>query len=932
VSRPPLNLLVRRLRQTLDADTLTSAPDAELLSQFRRHRDPAAFEALVHRHGPRVHAACRRVLADPADADDAFQATFLVLMRNPAAVRDGRALGRWLAGVAHRVSLKAMARRRRREQVEARAEPRPAAIADLSWREACAILHEELDRLPDRHRLPLLLCYLEGLSRDEAAARLGRSVNTVKKALEAGRVRLRRRLVRRGVTLSAGLLAVAAESAGGEPSTNLMSPVIDGPVRPAVAALVRSLHAGSRVRAIGVGLAATVVAMGIALGFPGGPKPTHVSAKDGPAKDTPKGVRIAVSGRVVDPDGKPVKGAVVSVAGWEAVPGKRVEPKTLATTGADGRFEFALPADHLAQFPQPYLAAVADKHGLAVHPLTEAGAKDVTLTLVKDSPLVGRLIDRNKQPVLGARVRVVAVWLPDKDDSGAALDRLSKAGWVRATGADPAGPFTRRLRTWSAPLPGLATDVRTDDKGQFTINGLGEGRFAMLLAERSGMVTTQIIVLNQTDKSVAVPARIPGESDRAIVTIIGNNFWHLVTTSRPLVGRVTDRETGKPIKDVTIRATDGPAFVWAATDADGWYSLDGLARPPSRLTAEPPDGAPYFALTQRGSDPPEKEDPVRLDFRLTRGVWLSGRVVEARTNTPVAGARVVYHPHQENTSPSATVVGKRGGREVSEGVRSEMVTGTDGQFHLLAAAGRGWVFVEGSRHYRVSAAERNIQGEIADRTPPREVLVGTRRSELPCAFNAVSAVVVDPDRPASCTITLEAGTPIEVRFVDPAGKPLAGVITDDPRLVPAGPAKPLPAKVQTIDGSNPERPMRLVVFHAETGLGAAYPANAGDPGPWTVTLKPTATVTARLLHRNGKPIANESVYIHAGDGRVPLSPKPMEVKTDKDGRVRVTGIIGDAEYLLWCLELADKQGGSRSRLFTAKPGEVKDLGDLKQGS
>src|SRR5205814_3712339 len=131
-----------------------------------------AFETLVRRHGPGVISACRKVLADDADVEDAFQAAFLILLRDGRSIRKGASVGSWLYGVAHRVSLKARSARRRRVQVESRALPKREQNTDLSWPEACAILHEELDRLPDKYRLPVMLCYLEGLARDEAARRL----------------------------------------------------------------------------------------------------------------------------------------------------------------------------------------------------------------------------------------------------------------------------------------------------------------------------------------------------------------------------------------------------------------------------------------------------------------------------------------------------------------------------------------------------------------------------------------------------------------------------------------------------------------------------------------------------------------------------------------------------------------------------------------
>src|SRR5262249_19167642 len=151
--------------------------DEDLLGRHLARNDPAAFEALVRRHGPMVLAVCRRVLHDPVDAEDAFQATFLLLLRDARAIRRRPALGGWLRVAAHPVAVRARAgaaaARPRRPPRRAAEAAEPAPPADPSWREACAIVHEELDRLPDRYRRPLLLCYLEGLSRDEAARQLG---------------------------------------------------------------------------------------------------------------------------------------------------------------------------------------------------------------------------------------------------------------------------------------------------------------------------------------------------------------------------------------------------------------------------------------------------------------------------------------------------------------------------------------------------------------------------------------------------------------------------------------------------------------------------------------------------------------------------------------------------------------------------------------
>ncbi len=183
--------------------------DPQLLECFVRERDEAAFAELTRRHGPLVWGACRRVLARPQDAEDVFQATFLVLARKAALIGWHESVGGWLHAVAHRLARKAqcdLARRHSRERqgaMPARTDPGP----DPSWREVGALLDEELERLPQRLRDPLLLCYLEGRTRDEAARQLGWSLGTLKRRLERGRKLLRVRLTRRGVSLAAVMLA-----------------------------------------------------------------------------------------------------------------------------------------------------------------------------------------------------------------------------------------------------------------------------------------------------------------------------------------------------------------------------------------------------------------------------------------------------------------------------------------------------------------------------------------------------------------------------------------------------------------------------------------------------------------------------------------------------------------------------------------------------
>jgi RNA polymerase sigma factor (sigma-70 family) len=192
--------------------------DAELLQQFAAHSDEAAFTALLQRHGPLVLAACREVLGHAHDAEDAFQATFLVLARKATSIHRREALAAWL----HRVAVN-IARTARASDVQRRACARrratmcnqiaAEAAAPTDWR---PLLHEELDRLPEKYRAPVLLCYLEGRTHIETAQQLGWPVGTVKGRLARARDLLRARLTRRGLALPGGGVATLLAPGAGQ--------------------------------------------------------------------------------------------------------------------------------------------------------------------------------------------------------------------------------------------------------------------------------------------------------------------------------------------------------------------------------------------------------------------------------------------------------------------------------------------------------------------------------------------------------------------------------------------------------------------------------------------------------------------------------------------------------------------------------------------
>jgi RNA polymerase sigma factor (sigma-70 family) len=192
--------------------------DRELLDRFTGAQDETAFETLVQRHGPMVLSVCARVLDRPHDAEDAFQATFLILVRKARSLHNPELLGNWLYGVAYRVARKARAQAARRCQHERQAVPMASAdpLREVSWRELRSVLDRELQVLPRKYRAPLVLCYLEGLTNEEAARRLGWPAGSISYRLARGREMLRQRLSQGNRALPAGAFAqLLTEHAGG---------------------------------------------------------------------------------------------------------------------------------------------------------------------------------------------------------------------------------------------------------------------------------------------------------------------------------------------------------------------------------------------------------------------------------------------------------------------------------------------------------------------------------------------------------------------------------------------------------------------------------------------------------------------------------------------------------------------------------------------
>ncbi len=539
----------RQIQALFTTGTVGSLADGQLLERFADHRDEAAFEALVERHGPMVLRVCRGVLADLNDADDAFQATFLVLVRRAGSIRKRDSLASWLFGIAGRVAARARvdaARRRKNEQAAARLEPCSASERDAP--DPGLVLHEELARLPEKYREAVVLYYLEGRSCEEAALRLKRPVGTIKARLSRARGLLRGRLGRRGVALPAGLAAVEfnAEAAPLAVPPALVRTTIEVVTR-STSAVGASACAGalargvlrsmlfSRLKFVAVAVLAGVAVAGSAVIARNAHLAVVVAqAHAGPAGDGPT---MRVEGRILNLEGRPVAGATVSVKYLQSPPDgdldawigvvKRLAkepfglqpvgwpgqgPLPSATTGRDGRFAIAaLPRDAIA-------TASISGPGIEtseVYILT----RDVPTIRVK-SP---EPFDRQTVVYYGARFDHAAA--PTRPVIGTVRDQDTGApiAGVHITG----GP---NIPNNIVPTPGV--EATTDAQGRFQITGLATLRGFKLFTEAPpGQPYVNCGFVSPAGEHGPGPVTFDMTLKRGVL----------------VRGRLTDKSTGRPV-------------------------------------------------------------------------------------------------------------------------------------------------------------------------------------------------------------------------------------------------------------------------------------------------------------------------------------------------------------------------------------------------
>ncbi len=437
--------------------------DRDLLQSFWANRDELAFTALVYRHGPMVLRVCRRVLRHEQDAEDAFQAAFLVFARSAAAVRKPDVLGPWLYGVAYRTAMKAKrtAARRRRHETRQSNVACPAS-ATSAWDGIQATLDEEIQRLAEPYKSAFVLCVLEGKTGPEVAAVLNVKEGTVSSRLTRARQQLQRRLLRRGIKLATALAAVSVSDLGakaGVPALLAEATIRSGLLSAAggmataqIPTHIAALAAGVT-RAMFLSKAKIATAMLVAVSLCGGAavrihqviagpenqvaglekRAMPASGKGEPAtRPTPHDDKDTASfaGRVVGPDKKGMAGAKVYFHFFthqdEAIPVR-------AITDANGRFSFTLtrkdvPLSAVPSQSDPlktgHVLVKADKFTITWTNVTKP-TLDLMFQVAEDTtPITGRIRDLEGKPLAGLRVSALSAWAAENADLAPFLKEL----------------------------------------------------------------------------------------------------------------------------------------------------------------------------------------------------------------------------------------------------------------------------------------------------------------------------------------------------------------------------------------------------------------------------------------------------------------------------------------------------------------------------
>jgi RNA polymerase sigma factor (sigma-70 family) len=951
--------VLQHLRRLAASCPSTALSDGQLLEQFRLRQDEPAFEALLSRHGPMVLALCRRLLPNLQDAEDAFQATFLVLVCQAGAVAKRDSVGSWLYGVAYRIALRAKVRGKRlrvRDVPEDLADPKNDAPSDLLMRrEILAALDEEINRLPEKHRGPLVLCCLEGAPQEEAARRLGWSLGTLRRRLQRGRALLRARLEYRGVTLGAALAAACitegvapAAVPAGLAATTLKSTMLvaAGKIMTAATTSAQAVALSkSLLRAFWLAklkTAATAVfavaALGVGVGLATysaldqdqapAVKPTAqmkssresgIDSSDAQRAplDREESKQKTVAVRIVNTEGTPLTGAEVTAIG-RSLGKQRIRqwgdaPEVLGAGRSDqqGNFSFTLPGAANERFFQLFVVARKDKHGLGYQGIDRAAPPSaVEIRLPHEQVRRVRLVTLQGLPSAGVAVRLSEVH-----------SRSQEFGSYWSVGDRFLG---KGAALWPGPMV-------SDSEGRFVVHGVGPDD------------VPKIEVADPRFASHAFEIKSNGKDQAQEIALV-------LTPGRTLQGRITYSDTGKPAPGVRVLVQARPDLgflmggaepIECRTDADGKYRATPQVGNWIDVAAYPSAGEPYLFVHKLIEWPKTGQIAHKVDLALFRGVRVTGTIAEQPSGKPIAGASIEYrwrrshNPYYRSGVDETGLMGVRDAYPISD---------AKGRFEMIVPPGPSHLLVKGD-------TLEYLHSEI----PEHELSGPDTRPDRRYYPDGLAALDLKPgDDARDVTIALRRGVTRTGTLIGPDGKLVEHGVMACRSYIPYGFDRNKMSSVQITDGRfslpgcDPDKPVEVFVYSLKSGVGARTTLEGKPHQPVTIRLQPFGKAKARFVDEEGKPVAKVwpllnilvtpgVVFANNFDvkgveaeciGMMNLDPGVYNgLRSDEQGQATFPSLLPGAAYLL----LAQGLGRGTTDLkkkFKVDPGQTLDLGDV----
>jgi RNA polymerase sigma factor (sigma-70 family) len=924
--------------------------DEQLLHAFLSRRDENAFAVLVRRHGPMVLHVCRRALGHQQDAEDAFQATFLVLARNAASLRKKTALASFLHGTAYRMAMKAKqaAARRRKHEAQTPARPSNDPADDLSWHEVRTLLDEEIDRLPEIYRSVFVLCGLENLSRAEAARRLALKERTVQSRLAEARKRLQQRLSRRGVELTALLAASAltTQTASALPAA-LLTKAIGGTVSPAVAALadgVSSILSLGKTKLAAVFLLTASVLSGAGLwayrnpiAHAGAPptraaEPPAAQVSDKPKTAPPKheaAKTVEIQGRVLGPDGKPKAGAKLLLLSDKG------KITVLGTSATDGRFTIAVPKET----KDGHLVAQADGTGIDFLDLPQGDRKKpVEFRLVKDRVIRGRIVNTEGKPAAGVCVAVSNVGVYADNSMDSFLIAWKKRHFMSGL---PGGV----KHIWSGADKLFAATA--DAEGRFVLRGLGDERLVSLRLRGAGIAEDELWIVNRggfdpKPYNQATIDNIPKGRDHLSSRwlLYGPELSIVAESEKIIRGAVKDADTGKGRPGVMVRLTRREGGLLrvmpeARTDAQGRYELHGVRKTKRYMLEVSGDTTAGYLPAQVWADDTAGHEPIRADIAVKKGVIITGKMLDGATGKAVRGhamAAVLNNNPFVKDYPDFS----------SSAWFPMQPTGADGAFRVVAIPGP--VLLMGGPNdfmtqckFKPPAPDPKYPQYFDTRIPNFVSYYNHDGSISPIQGNFGKVLEIKPDaKIVEQDIRLERASALPVQIQDDEGKPLPGVWVagSSPQdWYPAMQCKEADCSAYQID---PKKPRTMIFFHPARKLAGVVTLKGDEKPPVVVKLGQAGAIVGRLLDADGKPLASVVVDPHYRQRATSeihnVVHHAKQIVTDANGAFALDDLVPEQKF-----ELSFHHGKRKFEHATkpaeaaiqVKSGERRDVGAIK---